>query len=345
MKTAIVILNWNTADYLRRFLPGVLASCKGREAEVIVADNASTDNSLAVLREEFPDVRVIALDRNYGFTGGYNRALDAVEAEYFLLLNTDIEVPEGWLDPLVEWMDAHPACGACGPKLLSFKERNRFEYAGAAGGLLDPLGYPLCRGRILSRVEEDRGQYDSPASVCWISGAALLVRSSLWRELGGLDDRFFAHMEEIDFCWRAQLRGWTVDMVPASHVYHIGGGTLPASSPWKLELNYRNNLLLLDNNLALTNKARHPGWSAGKCLRRARGRIFLRRILDGAAAVAYLMTLHPERFQAVLKAHKAYKKLRATPPEGQVARQSAVEVRGFTRHSLFISWVFGIRPA
>jgi len=344
MKTAVVILNWNTADYLRKFLPALLRSCRGRDAGVIVADNASTDDSAAVVRQEFPEVRLIPLEKNYGFTGGYNRALAQVEAEYFLLLNSDIEVPEDWLDPLVDWMDSHPACGACGPKLLSYQDRSRFEYAGAAGGLLDPLGFPFCRGRVLSRLEEDKGQYDTPAAVCWISGAALLVRSRLWRELGGLDERFFAHMEEIDLCWRLQLRGWQIHCVPASRVYHIGGGTLPASSPWKLELNYRNNLFLLDNNLALSRKVLHPKWSARKCLRSARRTLFWRKALDWAAAAAYLMTLHPDRARAVAKAHRAYQKQRATPSEETVAAQKSVQLQGFTRYSLFIAWVFGIRP-
>ena len=339
MKTAIVILNWNTADYLRKFLPGVIASCQGRDAEVVVADSASTDDSLKVLREEFPAVRVIALEANYGFTGGYNRALEQVEAEYFVLMNSDIEVPEDWLDPLVAWMDTHPRCGACGPKLLSWYERDTFEYAGAAGGLLDPMGYPLCRGRILNRLEKDRGQYDTPERVGWITGACLLVRSSLWKALGGLDARFFAHMEEIDLCWRAQLSGWEIQVVPSSKVYHIGGGTLPKSSPWKLELNYRNNLLLLDNNLALTRKAQHPHWRAKKCLRRARMRIFGRKLLDGAAALVYLLTFHPDRFQAVLKAHKAYDKMKTTPSEEEVARQEPVPVRGLTRRTLFRSYL------
>ena len=234
MRTAVVILNWNTKGYLRDFLPGLIASTKGMDAEVIVADSASTDGSLEMLSQEFPAVRQIPLDKNYGFTGGYNRALAQVEADYFVLINSDIEVPESWLRPLVAWMDAHPECGACGPKLLSWHERDRFEYAGAAGGLLDRYGYPFCRGRVMSRVEKDEGQYDAPADVFWVSGACLLVRSLLWKQLGGLDDRFFAHMEEIDLCWRLQLAGYRIDVVPESVVWHIGGGTLPNNSPFKL---------------------------------------------------------------------------------------------------------------
>ena len=202
MKTAIVILNWNTKGYLQAFLPGLIASTEGMDAEVIVADSASTDGSLEMLFHEFPSVRQIRLDRNYGFTGGYNRALAQVEAEYFVLINSDIEVPEDWLKPLVAWMDTHPKCGACGPKLLSWHDRTRFEYAGAAGGLLDRYGYPFCRGRVMKKLEKDEGQYDTPADVFWVSGACLMVRSRLWKKLGGLDDRFFAHMEEIDLCCR-----------------------------------------------------------------------------------------------------------------------------------------------
>ena len=246
-KAVVVILNWNTEGFLRRFLPGLVASMP-EGCEVIVADNASTDGSLRLMASQFPQVRVIALDRNYGFTGGYNRAFLALEDlyEYFLLINSDIEVPpSGWLEPLLAYMDAHPDCGACAPKLHAWQERDSFEYAGAAGGFIDRYGYPFCRGRVLKKLERDYGQYDSPRAVFWASGACLLVRSALYRELGGLDERFFAHMEEIDLCWRMQRAGYHVAVVPASTVWHIGGGTLPPTSPTKLYLNYRNNLLML----------------------------------------------------------------------------------------------------
>ena len=200
LKTAVVILNYNTREYLRRFLPGLIASCEGLDAEVIVADNASADGSLEMMAREFPSVRTISFTENYGFTGGYNRALEQVEAQYYVLINSDVEVPEHWLKVLQDWMDSHPDCGACGPKLISFNERDTFEYAGAAGGLLDRYGYPFCRGRILQKVEKDHGQYDTPADVLWCSGACLMVRAKVWQSLGGLDDRFFAHMEEIDLC-------------------------------------------------------------------------------------------------------------------------------------------------
>ena len=194
MKTSVVILNYNTKDYLRQFLPGLIASCERLDAQVVVADNASTDGSVALMRAEFPQVPLICLEQNYGFTGGYNRALAAVDADYFVLINSDIEVPAKWLKPLIAWMDGHPACGACGPKLLSYAQRDTFEYAGAAGGLIDRYGYPFCRGRILQKIEKDHGQYDSPAEVLWASGACLMVRACVWKALGGLDERFFAHM-------------------------------------------------------------------------------------------------------------------------------------------------------
>lgn len=312
MKTAVVILNYNTKDYLRKFLPGLVASCAGLDAQVVVADNASTDGSAALMQAEFPDVPLIELDQNYGFTGGYNRALAQLEADYYLLINSDIEVPEGWLQPLVDWMDSHPDCGACGPKLISYAQRDTFEYAGAAGGLVDRYGYPFCRGRILQKIEKDHGQYDTPANVLWVSGACLLVRASVWKTLGGLDERFFCHMEEIDLCWRMQLHGWKVTVVPQSHVYHIGGGTLPNESPFKLRLNFRNNLLLLENNLPATFMA--EGLSAQEARKKARRRIFTRMCLDGLSSLNYLITKRWSFYNAVVQAHKEYRQLRQPGP-------------------------------
>ena len=300
LKTAVVILNYNTRNYLRQFLPGLIESCKGLDAEVIVADNASSDGSAQMMKAEFPEVRLITLTENFGFTGGYNRALRQVEAEYYVLINSDVEVPSHWLGRLQDWMDTHPECGACGPKFLSFKERDTFEYAGAAGGLIDSFGYPFCRGRIMQKLEKDHGQYDSPTDVLWCSGACLMVRSSVWKALGGLDDRFFAHMEEIDLCWRMQLRGWKVTVVPESYVYHIGGGTLSNESPFKLRLNFRNNLLTLENNLPATLGSRF----------RARVRILVRMCLDGLSAMTYLLKGKWSFFKAVVQAHKEYRKMR-----------------------------------
>ena len=290
---------------------------------MIVADNASTDGSLKVMQEMFPHVRTIAFDRNYGFTGGYNKAFSEIESDLFVLINSDIEVTEDWLTPLVEWMQEHPECGACAPKLHSWQERDRFEYAGAAGGYIDMFGYPFCRGRILSRLETDNGQYDSPADVFWATGACLMVRSSLYRKLGGLDDRFFAHMEEIDLCWRMQLEGYKVSIVPESLVYHVGGGTLPATSPFKLYLNFRNNLLMLENNLARTFALEYvhlPATeAAAKGCRKAGLRIFTRKILDGMSAAVYLLTGRMECFKAVWKAHKDASGLSRRPSAEEVA--------------------------
>ncbi len=322
MRTAVVILNWNTERYLRVFLPALVASCPD-DAEVIVADNGSTDGSLEYLAREFPSLRTIPLDANYGFTGGYNRALKQVDAEYYLLLNSDIQVASGWLEPLVAYMDAHPECGVCGPKLHALVQSpdgkyeclDRFEYAGAAGGRIDRFGYPFCRGRVMQRVEPDKGQYDKPSGLLWVSGACLLTRASLWRELGGLDDRFFAHMEEIDYCWRAQLRGWTVAVVPDSVVWHLGGGTLVPKSPWKLELNHRNNLLLLENNLPAT---------VGQTT--ARLRICVRRMLDIASACVYLLSGRPQDFRAVVRAHRGYRRLRKERPGPAGGR---AEIKGY----------------
>lgn len=242
-KLAIVILNWNGAKMLEKYLPSVLEYSK--EAVVYVADNASTDDSVALLKEKFPSCRLILLDKNWGFAEGYNKALEQVEAEYYLLLNSDIEVTPHWLLPMLAYMDAHKDVAACQPKLLSVFNRDSFEYAGACGGYLDSLGYPFCRGRIFDVVEHDHGQYDQPASVLWASGAALLVRARNYKEVGGLDSRFFAHNEEIDFCWRLRIRGYRIVCVPESKVYHVGGGTLPKSNPMKTYLNFRNNLTML----------------------------------------------------------------------------------------------------
>ena len=332
VKTAIVILNWNTKGFLERFLPGILASAGCApdgtplgEHAVIVADSASTDGSLEMMAEKFPAVQRIPLDKNYGFTGGYNRALAQLEDfEYFLLLNSDIEVPTGWLEPLVSYMDIHPECGACGPKLHAWQDKGRFEYAGAAGGYLDAYGYPFCRGRVLKRVEQDGGQYDGGVKrVLWVTGACLLVRSRLWKELGGLDDRFFAHMEEIDFCWRLQLAGWQVCVVPQSVVWHVGGGTLPNDSPWKLELNYRNDLLMLRNNLAKTYAAALYKGDAVRAARsglaRAERVITRRMLLDGMSGIVYLLTGRWKALRAVFKAHGAFRRLQKGPTRTELA--------------------------
>lgn len=243
-RIAIVILNWNGAQMMRRFLPSVL-KYSSDDATVYVADNASTDDSVQMLKEQFPECKLILLDKNWGFAEGYNKALAQIDAEYYLLLNSDIEVTQDWLKPMLRYMEEHQEVAACQPKLLSEANREMFEYAGASGGFLDRFGYPFCRGRVFETVEEDRGQYDSAADVLWATGAALFVRARIYKEVGGLDSRFFAHNEEIDLCWRMRIMGYRIVCLPESHIYHVGGGTLPNGNPMKTYLNFRNNLTML----------------------------------------------------------------------------------------------------
>ncbi len=313
MRIAVVILNWNTRDFLDAFVPGILSSLGGDDA-LFVADSGSTDGSLALLTEKYPQVRQIPLYENKGFAGGYNQALMGIDASYYLLLNSDVLVGEDWLSPLFNWMNSHPECGICAPKLLAldrgedgnWHKTERFEYAGAAGGRLDYFGYPYCRGRVLSRVEMDKGQYDAPSDVFWASGAALMIRRSLWRALGGFDDRFFAHMEEIDLCWRAATMGWKINVVPQSVVYHIGGGTLPAKSPFKLRLNYRNSLWMLRKNLS---------GAIGPF--RAGVRIGVRSFLDYLCALIYLLLGKKDYAGAVVDAHREARGVKIVPFSGK----------------------------
>ena len=310
---AIVILNYNTCHLLNTYLPSVVKHSK--DCRIIFVDNASKDESVKFVRENYPQIEVIQLEENFGFTGGYNRALKQINAKYYCLLNTDVEVTENWIQPIINLMESDETIAVCQPKLLSFLEKNKFEYAGAAGGYLDKFGYPLCRGRVLKELETDNGQYDSPKDVFWATGACLLVRSSVYKELGGLDDRFFAHMEEIDLCWRMQLSGWKVTVVPSSVVYHVGGGTLPATSPFKLFLNFRNNRLMLSNNLAKTYALQFlaKGLSIEKAARKghckAQRMLFVRGSLDMLSAMVYLLTGKTACFKAVLKARKEAKLL------------------------------------
>lgn len=293
-KIAVVILNWNGRGMLRRFLPSVVKHSR-KEGLVIVADNGSTDGSLDMLSREFPDVQQLPLPQNYGFAEGYNQALRQVEAPYYLLLNSDVEVTEGWMRPLLAYMKAHPETAACQPKLLSEALRSSFEYAGAAGGYLDRYGYPFCRGRIFGSVEADKGQYDDVRPVFWATGAALMIRRADWEQAGGLDGRFFAHMEEIDLCWRLRARGRGIVCVPRSKVYHVGGGTLDAKNPRKTFLNFRNNLLLLYKNL--------PADELRPVMRR-------RTWLDYVAALKFLLVLDVKNFKAVMLARSEYRRLR-----------------------------------
>ena len=330
-KVSVVILNWNGAGMLRKFLPEVVEHSQGEGVEICVADNASTDDSRELLRKEFPGVRLIELAVNYGFAEGYNRAFQQVEAEYVVLLNSDVEVTPGWLLPLCTYMDAHPETAACQPKLRSERNKECFEYAGAAGGYLDIYGYPFCRGRIFDVVEEDKGQYDSVASVFWASGAALFIRLKDYREVGGLDGRFFAHMEEIDLCWRLGSRGRGLVCVPQSVVYHVGAATLKKESPRKTFLNFRNNLLMLYKNL--------PEAELKRVLR-------IRGLLDIVAMVVFFLKGEKDNAKAVIQARKEFKQLRPSflaSREENLKHAVTDDVQG--KCSFSILWKFHVSGA
>lgn len=287
MKTAVVILNWNGRLFLESFLPGIVQACNGI-AEVVIADNQSTDDSIRFLQNNFPQIRIIHTGGNLGYAGGYNAALKQIDAEYFVLLNSDIEVVDNWVKPIIELMDSDKSIAACQPKILSFKERNKFEYAGAGGGFIDQFGYPFCRGRLFQSVEDDLGQYDDTTEVFWASGACLFVRASYFWEVDGLDEDFFAHMEEIDICWRLKHKGYKIMYCGKSTVFHVGGGSLDKSSPRKTYLNIRNNSTMLYKNLP-----RHQFYP-----------IFISRFfLDLMAAVKFLIDGGVRHFYAVIRAH------------------------------------------
>ena len=294
-KVAVIILNWNGEKLLREYLPSVIETTDSSIADVIVADNGSTDSSVELLRKEFPQVKLLEFSENYGFAEGYNRAIKATNYPYTVLLNSDVATTEGWINVLYDYMEANPNVGACQPKIRAYTNKTHFEYAGAAGGFIDRNGYPYCRGRIFDTVEEDKGQYDEVVPIFWATGAALMVRSQLYIDAGGLDKDFFAHMEEIDLCWRILLTGSEIMAVPQSVVYHLGGGSLPASNPRKTYLNFRNNLLMLHKNL--------PDETRGKTL-------FIRRLLDTVAWAKYMATFDFKNANAILKAHNDFKKMR-----------------------------------
>lgn len=325
-RLSVVILNWNGRRHLERYLPSVVAHTEG-DAEVVVADNGSTDDSLQWLRLNYPDVRVIRLDRNYGFAGGYNRALREVESEYVLLLNSDVEVTAGWWQPLVEVLDTESDVAAVAPKLLADMERTKFEYAGAAGGFIDYLGYPFCRGRILSNVEEDRGQYDNRRDIFWASGAAMCCRRELFESLGGFDEDFFAHMEEIDLQWRMQLAGWRIVVEPKSVVYHLGGGTLPASSR-KIFLNHRNNLAML--------------FKCASPMQRAVVAV-VRPATDMLEALVNLITLHPQRAWAIVRAWGEFIAWHGALSRKRKAVVRTKKVDNIYRNSIVLRYIFGGR--
>lgn len=295
MNVAVVILNWNGKGFLERFLQRVIEHSPDY-AEVIVADNASTDDSISFIRDRFPDVRLIENARNEGFAKGYNDALRQVDAEYYVLLNSDVEVTKNWLNPIIEMMDSDPTIAACQPKIRSYQEPEKFEYAGAAGGFIDAYGYPFCRGRLFDVLEKDYGQYDDACEVFWATGACMCVRAKIYHALGGLDEDFFAHMEEIDLCWRLKNAGYRIMYCPDSTVYHIGGGALPKASPRKTYLNFRNNLVLLVKNLP----AKRIGWV-----------MIVRCFLDLFASVAFFFKGRRDDAGAVWTAHAHF--LRSLP--------------------------------
>jgi len=286
----VVILNWNGKKFLEKFLPNVIQFSKD-DADIIIADNASTDDSVDFLKTNFPEIRIISNDENYGFAEGYNQALAKVDADYYVLLNSDIEVSENWIKPVIELMEQDPKIAACQPKIKSFHDKSLFEYAGAAGGFLDKYGYPFCRGRLFQFLEEDLGQYDDAIEVFWATGACMFVKAPLYHEYHGLDGDFFAHMEEIDFCWRLKNNGYKIMYCPCSTVYHVGGGTLPKVSSRKTYLNFRNNMTLLYKNL-----------EKKRLLKVYIARLFL----DGIASMKFLFEGHVKDFTAVLKAHCSF---------------------------------------
>lgn len=314
---------------MRRFLPSVIAGCAG-EGEVIVADNGSTDDSLEMLRTEFPEVRILPLDRNYGFAEGYNQAFRQLEGyEYLLLLNSDVECTDGWLRPLREYMEAHPDVAACQPKVRAEWDRSRLEYAGACGGFIDRDGYPFCRGRLFAVAEEDKGQYDDVADVFWATGAALMIRAEDWRNVGGLDGRFFAHNEEIDLCWRLRSRGRRIVCIPQSVVYHVGGGTLPQDNPRKTYLNFRNNLTMLYKNL--------PEGEMQRVLRR-------RTVLDWVAALQFIAKFDFANASAIFRARRDFKAWRADFKADREANLAATVLRDIPERRLIsLLWQYYAR--
>jgi len=309
-KASIAILNFNGENFLRQFLPSVIANSPGHE--VIVIDNASSDNSRELLKKEFAKVRTILLDQNLGFSGGYNEGIKQIDSEFIVLLNSDIEVSPGWLDPIIAYMETAPTIAACQPKILDFNKKSHFEYAGASGGFIDILGYPFCRGRLFQTLEEDKGQYDNSQDIFWASGACLIVRKAAYEKVGGLEEDFFAHMEEIDLCWRFWNNGYRVTVCTESVVYHVGGGTLANGHPRKTYLNFRNGLFLLLKNEPVNKLL----W-----------KIPVRIILDWIAAVEFSIVSGPLHGMAIIKSHihflmgakKMYSKGKMITPSKHIA--------------------------
>jgi len=296
-KVSVVILNWNGEKLLSQFLPSVLKFTDLQYAEIVVADNNSEDNSVAYVEKNYPQIKIIRFTENYGFAEGYNRALQNIDSQYVVLLNSDVEVTENWLSPAIEYMDKNSAVAALQPKILSYRDKQCFEYAGAAGGYIDKYGYPFCRGRIFSNLEKDHSQYDHITEIFWASGACLFIRLDDFLQAGGFDSTFFAHMEEIDLCWRLNARGRKLICYPQSVVYHVGAATLSSENPHKTYLNFRNNLLMLYKNLP------------GKSLKRT---LVIRSVLDYVAALQMVLSGKYNNARAVRQAHKEFKKIKNT---------------------------------
>lgn len=289
-KVAIVILNWNGIKHLQQFLPSVLSSV-WPNLDIVVGDNASTDGSVQFIRENYPGIRIIQNDQNYGFTGGYNRVLAQVDADYYILLNSDVEVHPGWIDPVISLMESDPLIAVAAPKIKAYNQKGSFEHAGAAGGFIDSFGYPFCRGRIVNEIEPDHGQYEESGEVFWASGASMFIKKKYWDEAEGFDEQFFAHMEEIDLCWRLKNSGYKVMYCAQSEIFHVGGGTLTTENPFKTYLNFRNNLLLIKKNL--------PFWKGFIV-------ITARFFLDFAALLRFLTEGKRKDAGAVSKAHRYF---------------------------------------
>lgn len=313
IRVAIVILNWNGRAYLERYLPTVLRCSQAPDVEVWVADNGSTDDSVSWLAANQPQVKVLKLSKNYGFAEGYNIAIDKIESEYTVLLNSDVEVTPGWLDAPVQYLEDHQRASAVQPKILQMNDRGRFEFAGAAGGYIDALGYPFCRGRLLNTLEEDSGQYEHAVPIFWASGACLIIRREDFVDYGGFDPQFFAHQEEIDLCWRLQSRGKYLVCMPQSVVYHVGGGSLSADNPYKTYLNYRNNLLMLYKNMPLGRRL----WVMP-----------LRLVLDWLSVLIYLLQGKPKMAAAAVKGRwHHYRMRRSCQPSREENRERTIVPR------------------
>ncbi len=300
-KVAVVILNWNGKNFLQQFLPSVIKN-SNEHTEIIVADNASTDDSISFLKEFYPAVKIILLEKNYGFAKGYNEALKKVDSDYFVLLNSDAEVSEDWIEPMVKLLESDSSIAACQPKVLSYQEKNVFDYAGAAGGWLDKFGYPFAKGRVFDYCEEDKGQYDQQEPIFWASGAAMFIRAAAFHEVNGFDEYFFAHQEEIDLCWRLQLAGYQVYSCPAAKIYHVGGGTLPKGNSRKTYLNFRNNLVMISKNMPLMQKI----W-----------KVPFRIILNAISACKGLLSGDAGYFFAIARAHRGFIKWLLFEPKNQ----------------------------